>query len=127
MHSGHVIGQANNVYVFPGIGLGVILSEMREVPDEIFLVAARTLAASVGADRLRAGALFPDQTGLREVSAGIARAVLRYASEHRLGRPVPEGEIEEVVRASMWQPDYVPLAPGRGRSHETSVQDRPQP
>jgi malate dehydrogenase (oxaloacetate-decarboxylating)(NADP+) len=97
------------------------------VPDEIFLVAARTLAASVGEDRLRAGALFPDQTELREVSAGIAMAVLRYAREHRLGRLVPEGEIEEVVRASMWHPDYVPLAPRRGRSHEASASDRPQP
>ena len=120
----HVIGQANNVYVFPGIGLGVILSEMREVPDEIFLVAAKTLAASVGEDRLRAGALFPDQTELREVSAGIAMAVLRYASEHRLGRLVPEGEIEEVVRASMWHPDYVPLAPRRGRTRKTSAPGR---
>ena len=122
----HVIGQANNVYVFPGIGLGVILSEMREVPHEIFHVAAKTLAASVGEERLRAGALFPDQRQLREASARIATAVVRYASEHRLGRHVPEDAIEEVVRASMWYPDYVPLAPKRGRSRRASSPDRPQ-
>jgi malic enzyme len=112
----HVIGQANNVYVFPGVGLGVILSEMREVPDEVFLVAAKTLAASVGEERLRAGTLFPDPRELREASARIAMAVVRYASEHRLGsRHVPGDEIEEVVRASMWYPDYVPLSPRRAR------------
>ena len=41
--------------------------------------------------------------------------------------PAPEGEIEEVVRASMWHPDYVPLAPSRGRSRKASASDRPQP
>jgi malic enzyme len=123
----HVIGQANNVYVFPGIGLGVILSEMREVPDEIFLVAAKTLAASVGEDRLRAGALFPDPRELREATARIAMAVVRHASQHRLGRHVPEDEVEEVVRASMWYPDYVPLAPRRERSRKAPAPPRPQP
>jgi malate dehydrogenase (oxaloacetate-decarboxylating) len=84
---------------------------MREVPDEVFHVAARALAASVGEERLRAGALFPEQRELREASARVATAVVRYASEHRLGRHIPEDQIEETVRASMWYPDYVPLAP----------------
>jgi malic enzyme len=106
----HVIGQANNVYVFPGVGLGVILAEMREVPDDVFYVAAKTLATSVREERLRTGALFPDQQELRETSARIAAAVLRHAGEQRLGRPVPEDAIEDVVRASMWHPEYVPLA-----------------
>jgi malic enzyme len=117
VHGGvrHVIGQANNVYVFPGIGLGAILAELREVPDELFHVAAKTLAASVSEARLRSGALFPDQTELREASARIAAAVVRYAGQHRLGRHVPDEAVEQVVRASMWQPDYVPLAPRPGR------------
>jgi malic enzyme len=110
-HAGvrHVIGQANNVFVFPGIGLGAILAEMREVPDEIFHVAAKTLAASVSEERLRSGALFPDQEDLREASARIAGAVVRHATEHRLGRHVSEDAVDEVIRASMWYPDYVPL------------------
>jgi malic enzyme len=110
----HVIGQANNVYIFPGIGLGAILSEMRELPDEIFHVAAKTLSACVTEERLRSGALFPDQQDLREVSARIAGAVVRYATDHRLGRHVPEDVIDEVVRASMWYPDYVPLVAREG-------------
>jgi malic enzyme len=107
----HVIGQANNVFAFPGVGLGVILSEMREVPNSVFYAAAKALAESVDDERLELGALFPDQSELRETSARVAAAVIRHGSEHQLGRPIPEAEVEDVVRGSMWFPDYVPAVP----------------
>ncbi len=107
----HVIGQANNVFVFPGVGLGVILSEMRSVPNGVFYAAAKALAASIGDERLKLGALFPNQSELREVSARVAAAVIRYGGEKKLGRPIPEDEVEDVVRASMWFPEYVPTVP----------------
>jgi malic enzyme len=106
-----VIGQANNVFVFPGVGLGVILSEMREVPNDVFYVAAKALAASIDDERLKLGALFPDQSELRESSARVAAAVIRHGSEHQLGRPIPDALVDEVVRASMWFPNYVPTVP----------------
>ena len=105
----HVIGQANNVFAFPGIGLGVILSEMREVPGEVFYAAARAIAESIGEERLALGALFPDQSELRETSARVAAAVIRYAHRNHLGRPIPDDEVEGVVRDSMWFPDYIPI------------------
>ena len=107
----HVIGQANNVFVFPGVGLGVILSEMRVVPNEVFYAAAKALAESIEDERLKLGALFPDQSDLREISARVAAAVIRHGGEHQLGRPIPDAEVEAVVRASMWFPDYVPTVP----------------
>jgi malic enzyme len=107
----HVIGQANNVFVFPGVGLGVILSGMREVPNEVFYVAAQALAASLDEERLGLGALFPDQSELRTSSGRVAAAVIRYSGEKGLGRPIPDVEVEEVVRASMWFPEYVPIVP----------------
>ena len=107
----HVIGQANNVFVFPGVGLGVILSEMREVPNEVFYAAAKALAASIEDERLALGALFPDQSQLRETSARVAAAVIRYGEEKHLGRPIPEADVEQVVRESMWFPEYVPTVP----------------
>ncbi|MBW2495599.1 MAG: NAD-dependent malic enzyme [Deltaproteobacteria bacterium] len=110
----HVIGQANNVFIFPGVGLGVILSEMREVPNDVFYEAAKALAESIDDQRLKLGALFPDQSKLRESSARVAAAVIRYGSEQHLGQPIPDNEIDDVVRESMWFPDYVPVVPRSG-------------
>lgn len=103
-----VVGQANNVFAFPGIGLGCILAEAREVPDSVFLVAARTLADCVDADQLNQGAIYPDQSTLREVSRRIAVAVMQEIQ--RLGAgSVPAGTaIQDLVEEAMWFPDYSP-------------------
>jgi malic enzyme len=105
----HVIGQANNVFVFPGIGLGAILSGVREVDDSVFLVAARTLAEHVDESRLQVGALLPDQSALRTASAKIAAAIVRHASHTGRGRSIADEDVETLVEASMWYPDYVPV------------------
>jgi malic enzyme len=111
VHDGvrHVIGQANNVFVFPGVGLGAILSEIREIDDTVFLIAARTLADCVTDERLSQSALYPDQSELRDVSARIAAAVVRYASKNHLGRHVPEGDEVRLIEDSRWFPEYVPV------------------
>jgi malic enzyme len=104
-----VIGQANNVFVFPGVGLGAILSETPQIDESIFLVAARTLADCVSDERLKQGALFPETSELRSVSARIAAAIVRYASNARRGRSVAESEVDALVADSMWYPEYVPV------------------
>ncbi len=104
----HVIGQGNNVFIFPGVGLGAILAEASEVPESFFMVAAQTLAACITADRLESGALYPDQSMLREISARIAGNVIREAKRLNIGRMIPEEQIDRFVRDSMWHPDYVP-------------------
>jgi malic enzyme len=101
----HVIGQANNVFVFPGVGLGCILSGVREVTDRLFLVAARTLAACVSQDRLDAGALYPSQADLRLVSARVAAAVIEEV-RRQAGEPVSAEAIHRSVEEAMWYPQY---------------------
>lgn len=110
-HAGkrHVIGQANNVFIFPGVGLGTAIAEAREVTTEMFHIASATLAQMVSQERLDAGAIFPHQSELRRVSFAIACAVVRYASENDLGRRIPKEQVESLVRSVVWEPAYVPI------------------
>jgi malate dehydrogenase (oxaloacetate-decarboxylating) len=107
-----VIGQANNVFIFPGMGLGAIVAQTREITDEMFLVAAHQLADLVSADRLRMGALYPPVAGLRAVARAIAIAVIRKARDGGHGLALSDPEIETAVDQTMWWPDYVPFEPG---------------
>jgi malic enzyme len=102
-----VVGQANNVFVFPGIGLGAIVSEATTITDGMILAAARALAAEVRPDRLATGALYPPPSALRRVSRAVAVAVARAASDAGVSSLDP-AEIEAEVDAAMWWPAYVP-------------------
>lgn len=108
------IGQANNVYVFPGIGLGAIAAEAREVTDRMFLGAAQVLADRVTPQRLAEGAVYPPLAGLRDVSRAIAITVAKEACTSGVGLPLSDSEIENAVDRQMWWPDYVPYSPQEG-------------
>ena len=107
------IGQANNVFIFPGLGLGAIVAEARSITDRMFLLAARTLAAAVTDDRLASGAIYPSVGELRAVSRAIAIEVVREAVEAGLAGIDPGSDIEALVDAAMWWPEYVPYEPAR--------------
>ncbi len=105
------IGQANNVYVFPGIGLGAIVAHASEVTDRMLLTAARVLAGRVAPGRLAEGALYPPLGSLRDVSRSIAVAIAREARDDGVGRAMTDAEIEDAVQSQMWWPDYVSYRP----------------
>jgi malic enzyme len=108
-----VIGQANNVFVFPGLGLGAIAAEARTVTDRMFLVAARTLAAYVTVARLETGAIYPPVADLRVVTRAIAVAVAHEAVVAGVAGVAADADIEALVDGAMWWPAYVPYAPAR--------------
>jgi malic enzyme len=105
------IGQANNVFIFPGVGLGTIVNGAEEVTDETFRIAAHRLAACVTTDRLAAGALYPPIAELRSVAREVAITV----AAHGLGSGVISGASDRAVREAIdraiWWPDYQRLIP----------------
>jgi malate dehydrogenase (oxaloacetate-decarboxylating)(NADP+) len=105
-----VPGQGNNAYVFPGIGLGLIVSEASECTDEMFYQAARTLASMVNEDDLEQGRVYPSLTRIREVSARIAEAVAGVAFDRGLARVQRPGDVGAMVRAAMFDPEYPTFA-----------------
>ena len=107
----HLIGQANNAFCFPGIGLGAVVAEAREVTDEMFLVASEALADATPGERLRQGSLYPAQSDLRLASRAVAIAIATAARDGGVGRHLRDQELEQAVDEMMWQPRYLPYEP----------------
>jgi malate dehydrogenase (oxaloacetate-decarboxylating) len=105
------IGQSNNAFIFPGIGLGALVAGAREVSDGMCRAAAEALAGQVSADDLQSGSLYPRVGDLRRVVGNIAEAVVREAREAGLGRALPDDAIPGAVAAARWEPRYLPLVP----------------
>ena len=98
--------QGNNSYIFPGVGLGAIVSKARRITDEMFMAAARTLAGLVDESDLAQGSLYPALSRIREVSAAIAAAVAESAYADGLaGKPRPADVLTD-VRSQMYDPRY---------------------
>ena len=102
----HVPGQGNNSYIFPGVGLGVAASEATRVTDEMFYVAARTLADLVTDADLAVGRIYPDLARIREVSAAIGVAVADLAFRRSLTRMARPADLAGYVRSTMFEPEY---------------------
>ncbi len=102
-------GQGNNAYIFPGVGLGALVTRARQVTDSMFHRAALTLAEAVPDELLGRGSVFPSLKELQTVSLEIAVAVAREA--YRLGiATAPEpADLNQAIREYTWQPEYRPL------------------
>ncbi len=103
-----VPGQGNNVYIFPGVGMGVMASGASRVTDEMFLVAARTLAMEVSETDLRIGRVYPPLPRIRDVSLAVAVAVADIAYSRGLAsRPRPV-DLPGFIESQMYEPEYQP-------------------
>ena len=101
-----VPGQGNNAYIFPGVGLGVIVRRSRIVTDEMFLAAAHSLADQVSENDLALGRVYPKLTRIRHVSAKIAADVAKMAYDKGYtDKPRPDDILAE-INAAMYHPVY---------------------
>ena len=99
-------GQGNNAYIFPGVGLGAIVSETSRITDDMFVAAARALADQVTEHDLELGRVYPSLDHIRDVSAHIAEAVANVALDLGLARRERPASLRDAIRAAMFEPTY---------------------
>ncbi|HET9038996.1 MAG TPA: malic enzyme-like NAD(P)-binding protein, partial [Gemmatimonadales bacterium] len=112
-------GQANNAYIFPGVGLGVLVGGLRRVTDGMFLAAADALAGMLTPAELADGAVYPGITRLREVSVVVAEAVALA------GLPAGTGPTLEELAAAIRTAEYRPRYPSRLGEETASARSSP--
>ena len=102
------INQANNSYIFPGMGLGVLSVSARRVTDAMFMAAAECLAELSPARASKSGRLLPPVSELRAVSFALAKAVALQAIEDGVADLLGDQTLESRICANVWQPVYLP-------------------
>jgi malate dehydrogenase (oxaloacetate-decarboxylating)(NADP+) len=102
----HTPGQANNSYVFPGVGLGLLVSGARQVTDAMFFAAAHALADQTSDADLQQGRVFPPVTRMREVAVAVAVAIAAVAYEQDLATGPRPSDISAAVRRYMYSPRF---------------------
>ncbi len=105
----HRIGQCNNSFVFPGVGLGLTVSGARRVSNGMFLEAAKALASMVTPEDLAETAVYPQLARIRECSFAVACATIRRAVAEGHADPEILEHLEKTVERAMWYPEYLPI------------------
>lgn len=102
-----VPGQANNAYIFPGFGLGLIMSGAIRVHDDMLLAASEALASQVTQENFDKGLIYPPFTNIRKISAHIAAKVAAKAYELGLATRLPQPkDLVEYAKSCMYSPAY---------------------
>ena len=101
-------GQGNNAYIFPGVGLGAIISGAKRIVNSMFHQAAMTLAQAVSEELLEEGSVYPRQSDSQKVSLDIAAAVAREAYRLDLNSEPEPDDLESYIRDWVWKPEYTP-------------------
>jgi malate dehydrogenase (oxaloacetate-decarboxylating) len=105
----HIIGQGNNAFIFPGLGLGALVTGASRITDDMLTAAAEALAEYTDPGRLLEGAVYPRVDSLRRASRHVAVAVAKQAVSDGVARRELQGDPAEAVQAAMWEPRYLPI------------------
>ena len=102
----YVPRQGNNSYVFPGIGLGAILAQCKEIGQDVFLSASHTCADMVTEQDLAQGSLYPSLTRVREISHAVAVNIIKLALKNGTAQIQEPADISKFVWDHMYHPEY---------------------
>jgi len=114
------MSQCNNVFVFPGVGLGVLASGAGEVLPEFFTAAAHAISDMLTQEELQQGLFMPELKNIRQVGKKVALAVAMSAVENGVSRPCvysdfqhnnDELRMKRLIDNIRWKPEYLPLVP----------------
>jgi malic enzyme len=100
------------MYVFPGVGLGALVSKATKVTDAMLLAASRAISAMVTPEQEAMGLMLPEMERIREVSAAVALAVAKEARDSGLGRLLDDAQLAKTIAKAQWDPHFVPYHPG---------------
>jgi malate dehydrogenase (oxaloacetate-decarboxylating) len=109
----HPVGQGNNAFIFPGLGLGVLASRARKVTDGMLTAAALALSEFVDKGRLAQGALYPRMDKIRVASKQVAVAVIQQALKEGVATAALPENLEAHLEARMWRPEFLPIRKAR--------------
>lgn len=99
-------GQGNNAYIFPGVGLGATIAKATIIRDDIFLTAAKTLAATLSEEDLQKGSLYPPLREIRRISLEIATAVAEKMFKDGHAKAKKPADLKKTIEEYMYDPRY---------------------
>ena len=121
------IGQGNNAFIFPGVGLGLTVSRTRRVTDSMFLAAAKALAEQVSSADLEQGAVYPSLSRIRDCSHAVACATVQQAVKEGFADVEIMENLEQRIQQAMWVPEYLPIRYEFGPIIYREVAEPPSP
>src|SRR5215468_3141716 len=101
--------QANNLYIFPAVGMAIYATNAERVTDEMFIEAAHAVADLVSPEQLKLGMLFPPQSNILEVEIQTAARVAKIVFDSRLARVDRPADMVAFIRQHLYKPEYQPL------------------
>ena len=99
-------GQANNLYIFPAVGMAIYATQTKRVTDEMFIEAAQALADQVTPGQLAQGQLYPPQADILETEIKVAARVAKVVFDNELARVGRPADCEAFIRSHVYMPEY---------------------
>lgn len=106
--------QCNNMFIFPGMGLGALVCGASKITNKMFLSASKAVSSLVTDEQMKLNKLLPDLDNIREVSLKVAKAISIDARDSGFARRLSDEEIETILEKAQWRPEYINYRPGPG-------------
>jgi len=110
----HTITQVNNLYLFPGLGRGLVAVGATRVSDEMLSAAATAIGSIATTDAAMPEALLPALGDVGQVADAVALAVARQAVRDGVAAPLEDEQIVKAVAGCKWRPEYRPVPDSLG-------------